>query len=329
MTTSLLRRRLILSSAAAAAAATSLSPWAQAQQAYPSRPVQLIHGFGAGGNADVVARLVAQKLQIYLKQPVVVDIKSGAGGVIATNYVAKASPDGYNLVMLTGAHTVSAALRKSLPYDPVKDFAFISTVSTFPFVVAVRAEHPAKTLAELLDMARKAPGKISFTSVGVGSTQHMVGELLSAAAGVQLLHIPYRGGGAPIQADIGGEVDILADTLTVATPHIQSGRLRALGVTSAAAWPSVPGVPPVSATLPDFEVRSWLGLAAPAGTPDAVIRQLNADVRRVLQEPEVQKILAAAGSAPAPDSPEEMRNMVQNDIARWRAVIAKRGIQTE
>ena len=329
MTTSLLRRRLILSSAAAAAAATSLSPWAQAQQAYPSRPVQLIHGFGAGGNADVVARLVAQKLQGYLKQPVVVDIKSGAGGVIATNYVAKASPDGYNIVMLTGAHTVSAALRKSLPYDPVKDFAFISTVSSFPFVVAVRAEHPAKTLAELLDMARKAPGKISFTSVGVGSTQHMVGELLSAAAGVQLLHIPYRGGGAPVQAVIGGEVDILADTLTVAMAHIQSGRLRALGVTSAMAWPSVPGVPPVSATLPNFEVRSWLGLAAPAGTPDAVIRQLNADVRRVLHEPEVQKILAAAGSAPAPDSPEEMRNMVQNDIARWRAVIAKRGIQTE
>ncbi|MEO6016537.1 MAG: tripartite tricarboxylate transporter substrate-binding protein, partial [Polaromonas sp.] len=191
------------------------------------------------------------------------------------------------------------------------------------------AEHPAKTLAQLLDMGRKAPGKISFTSVGVGSTQHMVGELLSAAAGVQLLHIPYRGGGAPIQAVIGGEVDILADTLTVATPHIQSGRLRALGVTSAGAWPSVPGVPPVSATLPDFEVRSWLGLAAPAGTPDAVIRQLNADVRRVLHEPEVQKILATAGSAPAPDSPEEMRNMVQNDIARWRAVIAKRGIQVE
>ena len=329
MTTSLLRRRLILSSAAAAAAATSLSPWAQAQQAYPSRPVQLIHGFGAGGNADVVARLVAQKLQGYLEQPVVVDIKSGAGGTIATNYVAKASPDGYNIVMLTGAHTVSAALRKSLPYDPVKDFAFISTVSTFPFVVAVRAEHPAKTLAELLDMARKAPGKISFTSVGVGSTQHMVGELLSAAAGVQLLHVPYRGGGAPVQAVIGGEVDILADTLTVATAHIQSGRLRALGVTSAMAWPSAPGVPPVSATLPNFEVRSWLGLAAPVGTPDAVIRRLNADVRRVLHQPEVQKILAAAGSAPAPDSPEEMRNMVQNDIARWRAVIAKRGIQTE
>lgn len=329
MTTSLLRRRLILSSAAAAAAATSLSPWAQAQQAYPSRPVQLIHGFGAGGNADVVARLVAQKLQGYLEQPVVVDIKSGAGGTIATNYVAKASPDGYNIVMLTGAHTVSAALRKSLPYDPVKDFAFISTVSTFPFVVAVRAEHPAKTLAELLDMAGKAPGKISFTSVGVGSTQHMVGELLSAAAGVQLLHVPYRGGGAPVQAVIGGEVDILADTLTVATAHIQSGRLRALGVTSAMAWPSAPGVPPVSATLPNFEVRSWLGLAAPVGTPDAVIRRLNADVRRVLHQPEVQKILAAAGSAPAPDSPEEMRNMVQNDIARWRAVIAKRGIQTE
>lgn len=323
--TSMIRRRSLLAAAAVAGA----TPFAFAQNNYPSRPIQLIHGFGAGGNADVVARLMANKLQDLLKQAMVVDIKSGAGGVIATNYVAKAEPDGYNLVMLTGAHTVSAALRKNLPYDAVKDFAFISTVSSFPFVVAVRADHPAKTLAELIAMAKKEPGKVSFTSVGVGSTQHMVGELLGAAAGVQLLHVPYRGGGAPIQAVIGGDVDILADTLTVATPHIQSGRLRALGVTSAAAWPSLPGVPPVSTVLSGFEIQSWLGLAAPAKTPDAILRRLNTDVRRVLQSPDVQKILAAAGSAPAPSSPEAMREMVQTDIARWRSVIARRGIQVD
>jgi tripartite-type tricarboxylate transporter receptor subunit TctC len=320
---SMSRRRSLL-----AAAAFGAAPLAFAQPAYPARPVQLIHGFGAGGNADVVARLVAQKLQEFLKQPVVVDIKAGAGGAIATNFVAKAAPDGYSLVMLTGAHTVSAALRKNLPYDPVKDFAFVSTVSSFPFVVAVRAEHPAKTLAELVDMAKKAPGKVSFTSVGVGSTQHMVGELLAAAAGVQLLHVPYRGGGAPVQAVIAGDVDILADTLTVATPHIQSGRLRALGVTSAAAWPSLPGVAPVSAVLPGFEVRSWLGIAAPAGTPDAIVRRLNTELRRVLQSPDVMKTLAAAGSAPAPSPADAMREMVQTDISRWRSVIARRGIQS-
>lgn len=315
------RRTLML-----AGAASFAMPCVQAQATYPSRPIQLIHGFGAGGNADVVARLVSQRLQDYLKQSVVVDIKIGAGGSIATHHVAKAAPDGYSLVMLTGAHTVSAALRKSLPYDPVKDFAFISTVSSFPFVIAVRAEHPARTLAELLAMARQQPGKTTFTSVGVGSTQHMVGELLGSTAGVELLHIPYRGGGAPVQAVIAGDVDILTDTLTVAMPHIKSGRLRALGVTSANSWPSLPGVSPVSTTLPGFEVRSWLGLAAPAGTPDALVQKLKEEVHRALQDPELQKSLSNAGSVASPNSPEEMRAMVQTEIDRWRSVINKVGI---
>jgi tripartite-type tricarboxylate transporter receptor subunit TctC len=322
--TSLPRRRLLLAGAAALASPLA-APYASAQD-YPARNISLIHGFGAGGNADVVARLIAQKLQESLKQPVVVDIKAGAGGMIATNFVAKAAADGYSIVMLTGAHTVSAALRKSLPYDAVKDFAFISTVTAFPFVIAVRADHPAKTLADLLAAAKASPGKITYTSVGVGSTQHMVGELLASTSGAQLLHVPYKGGGAPVQAVIGGDVDILADTLTVATPHLQSGRLRALAVTSAAPWPSIPQVPTVAATLPGFEVRSWLGLAAPAGTPETIVRKLNAEVRRVLALPDIQKAFAAAGSAPAPGAPEEMREMVQKEIARWRSVIAKGNI---
>jgi len=312
---------------AACALAPLVPSLARAQEgAYPSRAIQLIHGFGAGGNADVMARLVGQRLETLLKQPVVVDIKSGAGGSIATAYVAKAKPDGYNLVMLTGAHTVSAALARAQPYDPVKDFAFISTVSSFPFVVAVRNEHPAKTLAELIAMAGQEPGKVTFTSVGVGSTQHMVGELLAASAGVKLLHVPYRGGGAPVQAVIAGDVDILADTLTVATPHLKSGRVRALGVTSARPWPSLPGVPTVAAAVPDFEVRSWLGLAAPASTPEAIVKRLNADTRQALAEPELQKTLASLGSEAAPCSPAEMRAMVEQDIVRWRAVVEKAGI---
>lgn len=190
-------------------------------------------------------------------------------------------------------------------------------------MIAVRAEHPAKTLAQLLDLAKQ--GKVSFTSVGVGSTQHMVGELLSATAGDPLLHIPYRGGGAPVQAVIGGEVGVLSDTPTVALPHIQSGRLRALAVTSAQAWPSLPGVPPVSATLQGFEVRSWLGL----GTPAPIVQRLNADVRKALQDPGLQKALGNSGSMARPSSPEAMQEMVQNEIARWRGVIVRRGIQVE
>ena len=289
--------------------------------------MQLIHGFGAGGNADVVARLVSQKLQDVLGQPVVIDIKSGAGGAIATGSVAKAVPDGYSLVMLTGAHTVSAALRKNLGYDAVKDFAFLSTVSFFPFVVAVRTEHPAKSLAQLVEMSRQR--ELSFTSVGVGSTQHMVGELLGASSGGQFLHVPYRGGGAPVQAVIGGEVDLLCDTLTVAMPHIQSGRLRALAVTSAQAWPTLPGVPPVAATLPGFEVRSWLGIAAPAGTPDAIVQRLNGAIRTVLAREDVQKSLANLGSIASPSTPEAMKDMVQKEVVRWKDVIAKRGIQVD
>lgn len=320
MKTAPFSRRTFLAGAAASAA-----PWALAQPSWPSRPVQLVHGFGAGGNADVVARLVAQKLQIG--QPLVVDIKAGAGGLLATQFVAKAAADGHTLVMLTGAHTVSAAMRATLPYDPVKDFAFISTVTSFPFVVAVRAEHPAKTLAELIALAKAGANKVSFTSVGVGSTQHLVGELLGGAASAPMLHIPYRGGGAPVQSVMAGEVDVLVDTLTVALPHIQSGRLRALGVTSAAPWPSLPGVAPVGQVLPGFEVRSWLGLAAPAGTPDAVVRRLNAEVQKMLQTPDMQKALDNAGSAPTYSTPEAMREMVQSDIVRWKGVVSSRGIQ--
>lgn len=315
------RRQALLGTAATLALAHT--SWAQG--AYPSRPVQLIHGFGAGGNADVVARLIGQKLQDQLGQPVVIDIKSGAGGTIATGYVAKAAPDGQSLVMLTGAHTVSAALRKNLGYDAVKDFAFISTVSSFPFVIAVRDEHPAKSLAQLIEISRQR--QLSFTSVGVGSTQHMVGELLGSSSGGQFLHIPYRGGGAPVQAVIGGEVDLLCDTLTVAMPHIQSGRLRALAVTSAQPWPTLPATPPAAATLPGFEVRSWLGLAAPAGTPEAIVQRLNSETRTVLAREDVQKTLANAGSLASPSSSDAMREMVQQEIARWKDVIAKRGIQ--
>lgn len=320
-----LSRRTFMGSVAALACT---SP-ALSQTAWPTRPVQLVHGFGAGGNADVIARLVAQNMQPLIGQPMVVDIKSGAGGMVATGAVAKAPPDGYTLVMLTGAHTASAAMRKTLPYDPVKDFAFVSTVTSFPFVVAVRAEHPAKNLAELIQLAKSGVNKVSFTSVGVGSTQHLTGELLGGAAGAQLLHVPYRGGGAPVTSVMAGDVDLLVDTLTVALPHIKSGRLRALAVSSAAPWPSLPGVPTVAQTLAGFEVRSWLGLAAPAGTPEDIVRRLNAETKKMLVLPDVQASLSAAGSAPAYSTPEQMREMVQSDIARWRSVIASRNIQIE
>ncbi|MEO5738541.1 MAG: tripartite tricarboxylate transporter substrate binding protein [Variovorax sp.] len=313
----------------AGAAGCVLTPAALAQDKYPSRPIQLTHGFGAGGNADVVSRLFAQKMQDTLKQPVVVDIKSGAGGAIASDYVAKSKPDGYNLVMLTGAHTVSAALRKSLPFDSVRDFSFISTVTSFPFLIAVRAEHPARNLQDLLTLAAKKPDGVTFTSVGVGSTQHMVGELLGATGNVKLLHVPYRGGGAPVQAVIAGDVDVLADTLTVASPHIKSGRLRALAVTSMHPWPSMPEIPPVASVLKGFEIRSWLGLAAAAGTPTDIVDLLNKAVRVTAEDPAIKTSLFNLGSERAPSSPVQMAALVEREIERWRSVMAKAGIQPQ
>jgi len=323
-----IQRREILARLPALASALvpalhSANVWAQG---WPAKPIQLVHGFGAGGNADVIARLLAQKLQELIDKPVVVDIKSGAGGVIASNFVAKAAPDGHCLVLLTGAHTVSAALKKSLPYDAVKDFAFISTVTSFPFVIAVRADHPAKTLADLLKMAKAAPGKMTFTSVGVGSTQHMVGELLASSGGVELQHIPYRGGGAPVTAVFAGDVDVLMDTLTVAVPHITSGKLRALAVTSPHPWSTLPGVSTVAQTLPGFQVNSWLGLAAPAGTAEPILARLTAEVHKLLKDTDVLKSLSIAGSAAAPSSALDMRTMVQTEIVRWKSVIAQAGI---
>lgn len=309
------------------AGATSLAlPQAWAQGAYPDHPIHLVHGFGAGGNADVVSRLVGAKMERVLKQPIVVDIKSGAGGAIATEFVSKAPPDGHTLVMLTGGHTASAAMRRTLPYNPVDDFAFLSTVTNFPFVVAVRKEHPAKTFGELMEMAEKEPGKISFSSVGVGSTQHLVGELIASAAKVKLIHVPYRGGAQTVQSVIAGDVDILIDTPTVAVSQVKSGRMRALGVTSKDEWPALPGVPPVASVLPGLVVYSWLGLAAPHGTPAPIVKRLTNVIHQVLRDPDLLKSLDAAGSAAAPNSPGEFRSMVDNDIARWRAVVHKANI---
>jgi tripartite-type tricarboxylate transporter receptor subunit TctC len=321
MTLALTRRQVL-----AGAAALAATPWAGAESGWPARNITLMHGFGAGGNADVVARLVAEKLQAALGKPMIVDIKSGAGGMIASDTVAKSPADGHTLVLLTGAHTVSAAMRRRLPYDPVRDFAFVSTVNTFPFVVAVRAEHPAQTLADLLARAKAEPGKVNFSSVGVGSTQHLVGELLASTGGAPMTHIPYRGGGATVQAVLAGDVDLLVDTPTVALPHLQAGKLRALGVTSAKAWPTLPGVLPVADALPGFEVRSWLGLAAPAGTPAPVTRRLNEELARILATSEVEAALARVGSVPAHGTPQAMQDMIQNDIARWRSVIARANI---
>jgi tripartite-type tricarboxylate transporter receptor subunit TctC len=294
---------------------------AAAADDYPARPITLLHGFGVGGNADAIARIVAEGLSRRIGQPVIVEARPGAGGNIASERAVKTTPDGYTLVMLTGGHAVAAGIYKTLPYDPVDDFQMVSTVVFFPFVIAVKANHRFQTLADLIAEAKEKPDSLTYSSVGVGTTQHLVGELLSSMAGIKMVHVPYRGGGAPINDLLGGQIDILIDSLTITAPQLAAGTVRGLGVTSAQPWFSIPQVPPIATTLPGYEVRSWLGIATAKNTPKPIVDKLNTELRAVLEMTDIKDKLQAMGNEVRGSSPDEMHNMVVSDIARWKQVI--------
>jgi tripartite-type tricarboxylate transporter receptor subunit TctC len=305
------------------AGALGLAPAPESARAddYPNRTVQFVTGFAPGGNGDTITRLLAAPLADALGKPVVVENKTGAAGNIAADYVAKAKPDGHTMILLTGGHAVSAALYRSLPFDPVEDFAAVSSVTFFPFVLSVRREHAFRTLGDAIAAARATPGSVSFSSVGVGSTQHLIGELIGARTGVQLTHVPYRGGMGPLNDLLGGHIDLMSDTLTVSQAPILAGTIRGLGVTSALPWPTLPGVPTVAETVPGFEVRSYTGLVTTKGTPPAVIARLNQEVRRALALPELKRRLEDMGNEVRAGTPDEFRGRIVADIARWSEVI--------
>lgn len=319
----MLNRRLALASLIAAGA----MPRAAHAEDWPQRPVTLVHGFGAGGNADSIARVLANSLSGPLGQQVVVEAKPGAGGNLASEVVSRANPDGYSLILLTGGHAVSAALYKALRFKPVDDFAFVSLAATFPFVIATAAESPIKTLADLVAAAKREPGKLTFSSVGFGSTQHLTGELLAVTAGIKLTHVPYRGGMQPLTDLMSGRIDLMVDSITVTGSAIRAGTIRGLGITSAAPWPALPEVPLVAATLPGFEVRSWIGVAAPAGTPPAIVAKLNDGIRRAVADAKVREQLGSLGVQPEATTPEAMKAFVASEVRRWTEVVDKAGIE--
>jgi tripartite-type tricarboxylate transporter receptor subunit TctC len=298
-----------------------------AAQGYPDHPVRLIVGFPPGGSSDTVARVVAQQLSLLLGQPVVVENKPGAGGVIGSDAVAKAQPDGYTLLLTTAANATSAAMRKELPFDPVEGFAWVSTITTYPFVIATAASSPIRSLEDLIARAKKSPGKVSYSSAGIGTSHHLLGEWLSAEAGIEMLHVPFKGGTSPLTEVLAGRVDVMVETMTLVLPHIKSGKLRGLAVTSPQPKDYLPEVPAASKTLPGFVFQSWLGIATTAGTPPAVVATLNRNLRQVLAEPEVQKRLSALGGGAAPISPEQMKQQVVTEIARWKSLVETRGLE--
>ena len=290
---------------------------------YPSRPVRLIHGFAAGGAADTLSRILANGLSKRLGQPIVIEAKPGAGGNLAATAIANAEPDGYTIGLVTGAHAISGALYKSLQYDSVDSFAMISTVVYYALVLAVRSDYEAKSLKDLVALAKAKPGSISFGSVGFGSTHHLAGELLDNAAGIQMVHVPYRGDSQIVSALLGGEVPVIIGTPVLLAPQIESGAIRGLAVTSPTRTTLLPNVPSVDeAGVKGFDVRTWAGLLAPKGTPQAIIKRLNTVVRETLADPEVKVALeTATGGEVKASTPEEMRTLVQSEIAKWADVI--------
>lgn len=320
-------RRSWLAAAAGAAVATALPARAQG---YPDRPVRLIQGFAPGGNADTIARLVGAEIQKGLAQPVVVEGMTGAGGMIASAAVARAKPDGHTLLLATGGHVVAAAMKAQPTYRPAADFEAICTITFFPFLVVVPADSAFTTLPALLAAARATPGKVGFGSAGVGSTHHLAGELLARMAKAPLLHVPYRGDSVSLTGLLSGDVTAIIAPPTAVLAQIKAGRLRAIAATGPQRWPGLPEVPTVAEQgVTGYDVRSWAGLLAPAGTPRTVVDRLNAEVQKALQDPGVRGKLADIGGEARGSTPDEMKAMIVAENDKWTRLVAEANITRE
>jgi len=302
-----------------------------AAQDWPQRPIRMVVGFGAGGGTDILARVVAQPLGEALGQPVVVENRPGAGGTVAAAQVAKAAPDGYTAFMLNSGFTVSAAMRKTLPYDPIGDFQSVSMVATMPLLVLTGPKSGFSDLKGFIDAAKASPGKLNFANVGLGSTQHFAGELLFRQAGIQVLQIPYKGTPNAVAATNTNEAHLLVEVAAAVIGQAKGGVLRPLAVTSSTRFSQLPDVPTVAqAGLPGYEATTWYALSFPARTPAAIIEKTNKALRAVLAREEVRKQMANAAFEPGPGStPEALTAHIKSEIARWDGLRQQAGIAQE
>ena len=299
---------------------------AQAQQ--QSGTLRIVVPLAPGGGGDIVARLVATKLQAVLGQPVIVENKAGGATVIGTDQVAKAPPDGQTLLMATSSHVVNPSLLK-LPYDPVKDFAGVSLIATSPLMLVVNAKSPAKSLPELMQIAKAQQKPMTFASSGIGGLPHLSGELFSRLADVKLTHVPYKGSG-PAELDLlGGQVDMYFASPSSAAPHVQSGKLRALAVTSTSRSHAFPDLPAMAEHVPRFESGTFYALVAPAGTPPAVLERLSAAVKKVAEMPDVQQKMAEIGADLVASSPADTMKFLESQIRQWEGVVRGANIKVD
>lgn len=295
---------------------------AAAAQTYPVRAISLVVPFPAGGTTDVLARAVGQELSKSLGQPVVVESKPGAGATLGADFVAKAKPDGYTLLMGAVHHTIATSVYKKLPYDFQKDLTPISTVALVPNVLVINPNVPAKTVRELLALAKADPGKFTYGSNGNGTGQHLIGAQFEAMGGVQLLHVPYKGS-APLTTDLlGGQITMSFDTITPVLQHIKGGKLRALAVTTLKRSSALPDVPTLDeAGLKGFDLGTWFGLLAPAGTPKDVVARLNAETVKIVNAPDFRKKMDDIGAEPVGNTPEQMARQIKDDTERFAKLV--------
>ena len=308
--------------AGAAAAVLGLASGAAFAQAWPVKPISLIVPFPAGGTTDVLARAVGQELSKSLGQPVIVESRPGAGATLGADFVAKAKPDGYTLLMGAVHHTIATSVYKKLPYDFQKDLAPISTVALVPNVLVVNPNVPAKTVKELLALARAEPGKLTYGSNGNGTSQHLIGAQFEAMGGVQMLHVPYKGSG-PLTTDLlGGQISMSFDTITPVLAQVRAGKLRALAVTTLKRSPALPDVPTLDESgLKGFDLGTWFGLLAPAGTPKEIVTRLNTELVKIINAPEFRKKMDDIGAQPVGDSPEQMARQIRADTERFATLV--------
>jgi len=321
-------RRTMLGGTAALAAAAA-APAARAQQGWPTRPVRLINPWTPGGPADLVARPLVNRLTETLGQPMVMENRPGANGTIATNLVAHAAPDGYTILFAhVGPTAISPNFQRTIPYDSVRDFAPVTQLVSAGIVLLVRPDVPARTVAELIALGKAKPGEISYGSVGPASTTHLAGEMLGMMGGARFLHVPYQGAAPVITDMLGGRIHFSFINLSGALPHVQAGRLRAIGISTLRRSPKLPDVPTVAETLPGFEVNSWYGVMAPARTPQPIIDRLYREFSAALRVPEIKNRLESAGLDLEGTTPEQFAAKIRDDLKRWGDLQRATGIRT-
>ena len=303
---------------------------AQTPDAWPSRPVRFILPFPPGGGTDILGRLIAERLTANLGQPVVTENRGGAGGNVGAEAAARSAPDGYTIVLVAPSLAISPSLYSKLNYDPVRDFAPVSLVATVPNVMITHPSVPANTLAEFIQLAKTKPGGMNFGSGGSGTSNHLACELFNIVAGVKLVHVPYKGVNLAMSDVLSGQIHFVVIGVPAAAPHIKAGRLRALALVAPRRSAALPEVPTVAeAGLRDFEVTTWYGILAPAGTPRTIITRLNAEIVRIMHVPEMKARLAAMATDPVTSTPEEFTDYIGREIAKWREVVRRAGLKAD